>query len=334
MTRANDLFSRILAGKATALDDLIADREPESLFLDFKRSLNNGADRQLAADDNKNLSKAISGFANSSGGLIIWGVDCRRDPATGNEVANKHPLTDAAGFNTKLQGAISRATIPPLPGVQVASFEEPGSSPAGYVAVLIPRSHIGPIRSIVTNHYHLRAGSDFSIVPHDILAGMFGQAPQPTIDLNVVSYPARVGSRSGHFTMAFGLVAVNFGAVLAERPYLTVFFADFPLGLINFKTTERQGFVVRRGPLPIFSVVAAQGFAVAPGATEHLCDIIIDVPLDKPRALSLDCTLGVVGAPPKRFAITASHETIVSAMARAQAGSFPSSDVVELIHAD
>ena len=32
----------------------------------------------------KNLSKAISGFGNSEGGVLVWGVDCSRDLEDGD----------------------------------------------------------------------------------------------------------------------------------------------------------------------------------------------------------------------------------------------------------
>lgn len=313
------------------MDELIADREPESLFLDFKRSPNDGTARQLAPEDNKNLSKAISGFANSSGGVVVWGVDCRRDNATGNEVANKYPLLDAGGFNTKLQSAISRTTIPPHPGIQVASFDEPGRTPAGYVALLVPQSLIGPIRSVVTNHYHIRTGSDFGIVSHDVLAGMFGRAPQPNVDLNIISHQTRLDSRPEHLTIAFGLIAVNLGSVVGERPYLSAFFGDFPQNLLTVQTPDHRSFSLRRSPLPTWSVVASQGVVLTPGATEHLCDIVMDVPIDRPRAISLECTLGVLGAPPKRFILSASQEEVRAGIARTQNGSLHSSDIVRLL---
>lgn len=331
MSRAQDLFERLRRGGCVALEELIADREPESLFLDFKRSPNDGAALQLAHDDNRNLSKAVSGFGNSSGGVAIWGVDCRRDVATGNEVASKHPLLDAQGFNTKLQGAVSRTTVPPHPGIEIISFDEPGRTPAGFVAVLVPQSVIGPIRSVVTNHYHIRTGSDFGIVPHDVLAGMFGRAPQPNAEMNLLSHPARLDSRPGHLTIAFGLIAVNLGVVVGERPYLSVHFGDLPQGLLTVQSPDNTSFIVRRSPIPTFSVVAAQGFVLAPGATEHLCDIIMEIPISQPRTILLECTLGVLGAPPKRFALSATQEAIGSGIAKLRAGYLQSSDIVQLV---
>lgn len=333
MSRAHELFERLREGGCPALDELIADREPESLFLDFKCSPQNGAARNLAQDDNKNLSKAISGFANSSGGVIIWGVDCRRDRTTGNEVVQKCPLIDAGGFNTKIQAAVSRTTVPPHPGIQALFFDETGQSPSGYVVVYVPQSLIGPIRSLVTDHYHIRTGSDFGFVPHDVLAGMFGRLPQPNVDLNLISYRARLDSSPRHFTIAFGLVAVNLGAVIGERPYLSSFIGDFPQDLLTVQTPDRENFSVRRGLIPNFSVVSSAGFLLTPGATEHICDLVINVPINEVRAINFECVLGAIGAPPKRFRLVASEDAVRKGIRTAETSGahLPSSDVIKLL---
>ena len=41
MGRSEDLFARLKAGGEREIDDLIADRQSEELFLDFKRSADN-----------------------------------------------------------------------------------------------------------------------------------------------------------------------------------------------------------------------------------------------------------------------------------------------------
>ena len=53
------------------IDDFIANKQVEHLQLDFKTI--NDADLNHR-DDRKTLAKAMSGFSNSNGGLIIWGV--------------------------------------------------------------------------------------------------------------------------------------------------------------------------------------------------------------------------------------------------------------------
>ena len=45
-----------------AIDGFILERQSEELFLDFKRSSDNGAGDRLSDRDRDNLAKAISGF--------------------------------------------------------------------------------------------------------------------------------------------------------------------------------------------------------------------------------------------------------------------------------
>ena len=54
MGHAEELFEKIIEKGEAAIDEFIDTRETESLFLDFKRSANNGTGRKLDANDRKN----------------------------------------------------------------------------------------------------------------------------------------------------------------------------------------------------------------------------------------------------------------------------------------
>ena len=57
------------------LQKYVESGQEENLLLDFKQV----NDAELTnKDDRKNLAKALSGFSNSSGGLIVWGIDARK----------------------------------------------------------------------------------------------------------------------------------------------------------------------------------------------------------------------------------------------------------------
>jgi predicted HTH transcriptional regulator len=51
-------------------------KQEEHLHLDFK-TLRNA--ELTSGDDRRNIARSISGFANSSGGIIIWGIDARKN---------------------------------------------------------------------------------------------------------------------------------------------------------------------------------------------------------------------------------------------------------------
>jgi hypothetical protein len=76
MGRAEQLFDRIRNGGAAEIHNMIAAQIVEELFLDYKRSSTTLPSRKLSEEDKKNLAKAVSGFGNSDGGVIVWGVDC------------------------------------------------------------------------------------------------------------------------------------------------------------------------------------------------------------------------------------------------------------------
>ncbi len=51
-------------------------KQEEHLHLDFK-TLRNA--ELTSGDDKRNIARCISGFANSNGGIIIWGIDARKN---------------------------------------------------------------------------------------------------------------------------------------------------------------------------------------------------------------------------------------------------------------
>ena len=53
----------------------------ENLFVDFKET--RGIYGKMHEDDKKNFSKAASGFAHQEGGVIVWGIEARKDKAIG-----------------------------------------------------------------------------------------------------------------------------------------------------------------------------------------------------------------------------------------------------------
>ena len=179
MGRAEELFNKILAEKETAIYEFIRSRKAEELFLDFKRSSDNGSGNKLSQNDRNNLAKAISGFGNSEGGIIVWGVDCSQDIDGADVARTKIFIENPERFTSWLNSAISGCTIPPHQNVR----NEPilTANNMGFVITLVPKSNNTPHQMVGKLQYYIRAGSDFVPTPHDVLAGMFGKRPQPHI---------------------------------------------------------------------------------------------------------------------------------------------------------
>lgn len=146
MGRSEDLFRRLGDRGEEAINELIMDRQSEELFLDFKQSADKGEGQRLHDDDRRNLAKAISGFGNSEGGVIVWGVDCRSDPNIGDVPRCKMPIADPKRFKSWLEGAVSGCTVPPHPIVQHHAIES--SSGRGFVTTYIAKSYYAPHQCI------------------------------------------------------------------------------------------------------------------------------------------------------------------------------------------
>ena len=100
MSRAEDIYKRIEKGGEKALDELILTQQSEELFLDFKRSANSGNSTVLADKDRNNLAKVISGFGNSEGGVVVWGIECKRGIDGADLPKAKFPITNAKRFQS------------------------------------------------------------------------------------------------------------------------------------------------------------------------------------------------------------------------------------------
>lgn len=212
MSRAQEIFDRINNEGMKAILGFIEDRKAEELFLDFKRASNDGKDKKFTEIDRKNLAKAISGFGNSEGGVIVWGIDCSRDQSGADVAKALIPIEDPEKFTSLLEGAISGCTIPPHSGVRNIFIKD--SEDTGYVITLIPKSDATPHQSVVSKHYHIRAGSDFIPTPHDVLAGMFGRRPQPHVFHNFIL--ATPSMRNEALEIGIGLMVHNEGPGIAS----------------------------------------------------------------------------------------------------------------------
>lgn len=330
MDRARELFERLEAGGLAALERLLAEEEPESLFLDYKRSATPAGDPGLHRNDRENLSKALSGFANSEGGLLIWGVDARREAGAQREAVNKAPVVQAAGFRTLVEGALSGESVPALSNARVLHILE-GAGPAGYVVVLIPQSLIGPIRATRTDKYHLRSGSSFGIVPHGVLAGMFGRAPQPVIRPNFIAHFTQLNERRDAISISFTVAAGNFGAVLAGKVFLSVWLGDLAQfeKAVHVQVVHAEAYDLRRGRLPGFSIVAKDGVELAPGGLDELCSIVVTLPLNYRQPIRFDFNLGARDTPPGRFSISVNADTMNGLAERLAAGRLRTDEIWE-----
>ena len=169
--------------KLAFLSALVNPTQPrfEEEWLDFKQA------RDINSNDvQQNWSKALSGFANTGGGILIWGIEAKKDPATGVDCASAIALIDhPAALKSRLMHLHHQATDPPVLGVVVEQYVD--SSGKGFVVCFVPESGFKPDRAEQDGkkQFYLRAGDDFVVMPVPVLRSMFFPRTKPNLRVEV-----------------------------------------------------------------------------------------------------------------------------------------------------
>ncbi|MBR2273941.1 MAG: ATP-binding protein [Alphaproteobacteria bacterium] len=236
MSRAEDIFEKLIYFGEDAIDEFIMNHQTEELFLDFKQAASDGKSmRTLHPSDRKNLGKAISAFGNSEGGVLVWGVECSRDLDIGDVAKAKIKVQNVHRFLSWLENAISGCTIPSHNKVRnhIISVDAEGN---GYLATYIPKSDIAPLMTTTGSQIYIRSGSNNVPAPYAVVAGMFGKRPQPNVEL-VISEKNILLSKEGEedifapqskrlkketfVKVQFSLFAQNNSNAIAKEVYLS-----------------------------------------------------------------------------------------------------------------
>ena len=236
MSRAEDIFQKLIYFGEDAIDDFIVNLQTEELFLDFKQAVSTGKNgTSLHKDDRKNLAKGISGFGNSEGGVIVWGVECSRDCDIGDVAKAKVKVRNVHRFLSWLENAISGCTIPSHNRVRnhIISVDKNGD---GFVATYIPKSELAPLMTPMGNNIYIRSGSNNVPAPYSVIAGMFGKRPQPNVELiiadknlevqdnaveDMVYPPSLDNPPEKYLRLSFSICGENDSNVIARELYLS-----------------------------------------------------------------------------------------------------------------
>src|SRR4051794_30872081 len=122
------------------IESYIEMKQEENLHLDFKTVKNAELSTQ---DDRRNVARCISGFANSSGGLIVWGVDARKNEDGIDCASTIVGIRNPALLVSRLNTLSGDATSPIIDGLRHKAIQNPNSG-NGTVATLVPESDGGP----------------------------------------------------------------------------------------------------------------------------------------------------------------------------------------------
>lgn len=202
------------------IERFVASGREEDLVLEFKTI--NRADLSHA-DDKKNLAKALSGFANSSGGLVVWGIDARKNDFGTNVAAGRREINPLSLFITRLNELTGPAVSPIVEGVQHKGIRSVVD--VGFAISLIPESDSGPhMAKFGEDRYYKRAGDSFYRMEHFDIEDMFGRRRKPRLRVLVKIISGSMETSGGKHTLEIlPLIAIeNYGRGTAKAPFLSI----------------------------------------------------------------------------------------------------------------
>jgi len=135
-------------------------------------------------------SKALGAFANNEGGVVIWGIDARKDEKGVDAAGKVVPVEDVNLFTTRLQEIARFATDPPLQGLEYKQVTLNAATCEGFVVCFIPEGTIKPYRSEKgQKKYYLRSGDESKEPTVSVLRQLFYPSKKCRARLFVTANP-------------------------------------------------------------------------------------------------------------------------------------------------
>lgn len=160
------------------IERLIEEGENESQYLDCKSPQAPKLDRGLKQE----FAEAISSFANSGGGVILWGISTTPHYHSKMDVLNGiEEIGAVKNFKKQIDLAATILVEPQLVSCQSKVILEGPSKTKGIIVTLIPPTPGDPIRSTIDREFYIRVGDKCNKMPYEILKRMFAGSSGPDL---------------------------------------------------------------------------------------------------------------------------------------------------------
>jgi predicted HTH transcriptional regulator len=155
----------------------------ESDWLDFKSG------RSKDEDIKRIWSKIIGAFANSEGGVVVWGIISKKDPATGiDAVTGLELVPDVFVLKSRLMELRHGACDPPVSNIKIEGLPISKDKPEGFVVCHIPESSMKPHRSeFAERRFYLRIGDSSRDCNVSLLRQLFYPKRNPRVEATIKS---------------------------------------------------------------------------------------------------------------------------------------------------
>lgn len=135
---------------------------------------------QVDQGDKADFGKALSGFANTSGGVLIFGLKANKREDI-DQIVGLSPIANIRQFEARLRELESRIVERVVPKVEYLRLETDAN--AGILAVFVPESDHLPHRSLINHKFYMRGGGTFYSLDLSIIEDLFYRRRLPVLEL-------------------------------------------------------------------------------------------------------------------------------------------------------
>lgn len=204
----------------TEIERFLSDKQEENINLEFKTVNHPDYHDENREFDKKNISEALSGFANSNGGIIIWGIKAKINSAGQDVAKESKPINQLTKFLNVINRLESQAITPPIIGIEHKKIEI--SEDTGYVKTFIPQSENAPhMANFSGKHYYKRSGDSFYQCEHYDIVDMFSRKKSPQLKVNVKVIAKDIRHQI-YYRWKILVSVINVGNSIAKYPYLAL----------------------------------------------------------------------------------------------------------------
>lgn len=204
---------------------------PEDLYFEAKR-----CSVPMSDADKNHLAEALSGFANSDGGVMVYGlVASGGDKRIGKPdvVTKVERIKQLSHLCAEVNTLVGQLVEPPAEGVQVLPRPSKNLSDEGFALVYIPRSESFLHRSRRDREFYRRHGDGFHRMEHYEIAEFYGRRKNPSLVFwwSVATTATSGSAPRRRFDARIVVGLQNVGRGIAEYPAL----------LLKNRNTDRYG---------------------------------------------------------------------------------------------
>ncbi len=190
--------------------------DTETLHLECKAPHRPQLDQKLQV----HLSKALSGFSNTAGGVILYGVETDKHLQSKLDVLTQivH-VGNCDGFARQVQAKIPSLTTPSITNAQIKTLKQNVSHTKGVVVVCVLQTSGDPVQVVRDRHFYYHTGIGFEKCPHEMIKRLFAATESPVLVPDIME---EVITKKDEKHWELPIRIKNLSSAIAEHAVVTV----------------------------------------------------------------------------------------------------------------